>query len=578
MPAPRPLRSTDPRQVGDFTLVGWLGEGGQGTVFLGSGPDGEQVAVKLLRADLSQDSRARRYFERELDTVRRVADFCTARLLDFSADGEFPYIVSEYIDGPSLQEVVTARGRLEGPELDRLAIGTATALAAIHEAGVVHRDFKPANVLLGPDGPRVIDFGIARPLDATMNTHSGVVGTPAYMAPEQLQGVSVGPATDMFAWGCLVAYAANGAPPFAGESVPATLHRILNAEPDLGALTGTLRTLVSSCLDKDPSRRPGACDVLVRLLGVTNGGRQEDLLAEGSSAVANLTHDLGSALPHAPAATPAPLPAPAPGFPPTAPPPATWPAPAYGPGPRRRRRVIAGTAAGAAIVFLAAGGAVATYVVRSGGWHARQGAHTPGAAGLTPRAAAGTCHYLPLTGTSRSDAVKDVGTPPPEPSRTGAVRATMRTNWGTIVMTLDASKAPCTVNSFTYLAAKGFFTATTCHRLTTLDTLKVLQCGDPSGTGTGGPAYRFSSENTSGARYTRGTVAMANAGSPDTNGSQFFIVYGNSTIPPDYTVFGKVDSGLGTIDTVVKAGVNPTNGTGDGTPKKKIMINTMTIA
>ncbi|WP_336207290.1 serine/threonine-protein kinase [Nonomuraea sp. LPB2021202275-12-8] len=262
----RPLRSTDPRQVAGYTLRGRLGEGGQGTVFLGATPDGREVAVKLLHADFGHDPEARRYLQRELVALQRVAPFCTARVLAADPDADPPYVVSEYVDGPSLQEAVRDRGVLSGTDLDRLAVAAATALGAIHAAGVVHRDFKPANVLLASDGPRVIDFGIARSFDATAASVSGVVGTPAYMAPEQLSGQPAGPALDMFAWGCTIAFAANGRPPFGHEPLPAVINRILNAEPDLGLLTGTLRGYVAACLAKDPARRPTAQQVLLGLM------------------------------------------------------------------------------------------------------------------------------------------------------------------------------------------------------------------------------------------------------------------------------------------------------------------------
>ncbi|MEV1247485.1 serine/threonine-protein kinase [Nonomuraea sp. NPDC049750] len=267
----RPLRSNDPREVAGYVLRGRLGQGGQGTVFLGTSPSGQQAAVKLLHAPFGHDPDARRHFHRELAALQRVAPFCTARVLGADPDADPPYVISEYIDGPSLQDAVRDNGLLGGADLDRLAIATATALGAIHAAGVVHRDFKPANVLLAADGPRVIDFGIARPIDATAATVSGVVGTPAYMSPEQLSGHPAGPPLDMFAWGCTMAFAANGRPPFGHEPLPAVINRILNAEPDLGLLTGTLRGFVAACLHKDPSWRPTARQVLLGLMNKQPG-------------------------------------------------------------------------------------------------------------------------------------------------------------------------------------------------------------------------------------------------------------------------------------------------------------------
>jgi ABC-type oligopeptide transport system substrate-binding subunit len=261
-----PRRANDPEQVGAYTLTGRLGEGGQGVVYLGEAPGGRQVAVKLLHAQFSRDAKVRARFAGELASAKRVAPFCTARILDADVEGDTPYIVSEYIEGPSLRQVVDAERPRSGDALQRLAIGTVTALAAIHEAGVVHRDFKPSNVLLASDGPRVIDFGIARALDATGTLSSTAVGTPSYMSPEQISGHVVGPATDVFAWACTMVFAATGAPPFGQDSIPAVMNRILHQEPYLGMLGGPLRELVAACLTKDPGRRPTTQQILLRLL------------------------------------------------------------------------------------------------------------------------------------------------------------------------------------------------------------------------------------------------------------------------------------------------------------------------
>lgn len=185
--ASKPLEPGDPVRLGRFELLGRLGEGGQGIVYLGRGarPGEERVAVKVLRSNADEPVLER--LARELAAVHQVQPFVTAGVIEATTDGDRRYVVSEFIDGPSLQERVLATGPLAEGELLRLAVGTATALTAIHGAGVVHRDFKPANVLLGPDGPRVVDFGIARLTDATSIT-SGVIGTPSYISPEQLAG------------------------------------------------------------------------------------------------------------------------------------------------------------------------------------------------------------------------------------------------------------------------------------------------------------------------------------------------------------------------------------------------------
>ena len=267
MPDVSPLRGNDPQHAGSYRLTGRLGEGGQGTVYLGENASGERVAVKLLHSWLVGDAKARARFAGELDHAKRVMPFCTARVLDADAEGDVPYIVSEFIDGPSLAEVLKKNGPTTGVALDRLAIGTITALTSIHEAGIVHRDFKPGNVIIASDGPRVIDFGIARALDMTGTLTNASVGTPAYMAPEQFSGQTVGPPADVFAWACTMAFAANGRPPHGDDSVPAVMNRVVNQPPELGSMSGPLRYVVAQCLAKDPSARPAARQILLRLLG-----------------------------------------------------------------------------------------------------------------------------------------------------------------------------------------------------------------------------------------------------------------------------------------------------------------------
>ncbi|MFI6505478.1 protein kinase [Nonomuraea typhae] len=261
-----PLLDEDPRAVGSYRLEGRLGSGGQGTVYLARSGGGVPVAVKLLHPHLMADHREQQRFLREVGTAKRVAPFCTAHVLDSGFVGARPYIVSEYVEGPSLQDSVRDGGPRGAAALQRLAVNTATALAAIHEAGVVHRDFKPGNVLLGPDGPVVIDFGIARALDLSQSVVSSQpIGSPAYMAPEQIAGGQVGAAADVFTWGATMVYAATGRRAFVADSIPGILHLILHGEPDLAGLEGPLRELLARCLDKDASRRPTAAQVIERL-------------------------------------------------------------------------------------------------------------------------------------------------------------------------------------------------------------------------------------------------------------------------------------------------------------------------
>jgi predicted Ser/Thr protein kinase len=261
-----PLLPGDPRWLGAYELLGRIGHGGQGTVFLARGRGGGPVAVKLLRAEWTREPAARARFAREVAAASKIAPFCTARILDSRLDGDEPFVVSEFIDGPSLHEVVTNDGPLSGPALHRLAVGTATALSAIHQAGVIHRDFKPGNVMMAPDGPRVIDFGIARSMDTTTTVTSQLFGTPGYMAPEVVRGHPAGPPADVFAWAATITFAATGNAPFHAPNVAAIVHQLTSGEPDLGTLAEPLRAVVAACLVKEPEARPTAVDLIMRLV------------------------------------------------------------------------------------------------------------------------------------------------------------------------------------------------------------------------------------------------------------------------------------------------------------------------
>ncbi|WP_188194382.1 serine/threonine protein kinase [Nonomuraea sp. SYSU D8015] len=274
----KPLLAGDPPQVNGHRVLGRLGEGGQGVVYLGEAPGGRRVAIKVLGAGLD-DPEARVRFRQEIEFARRVKAFCTAQVLATGEIGGTPYVVSEFVDGPSLAQVIRERGGLRGAELRRLAIGTLTALAAIHRAGVVHRDFKPGNVLLSRDGPRVIDFGISRALEQSELAGEFLVGTPPYMAPEQFAGQQAGPAADLFAWASTMVCAATGSPPFGTGDLPALINRIMHGEPRIGDLDGELRELVVRCLAKEPAARPAATEALLTLLG--HPVPEQRLLAEG---------------------------------------------------------------------------------------------------------------------------------------------------------------------------------------------------------------------------------------------------------------------------------------------------------
>jgi Protein kinase domain len=262
----RGLQPGDPQTIGPYRLVGQLGGGGMGRVFLGVSAGGRPVAVKVIRAELAADPEFRLRFGREVAAARRVSGVFTAPVVDSDVDGPSAWLATAYVRGPSLAEAVASHGPLPGGSLLTLAAGLAESLSAIHAAGVVHRDLKPSNVLLAQDGPRVIDFGISRAAESTALTQAGlVIGSPGFMSPEQAEGYEVGMATDIFSLGAVLAFAATGEGPFGAGTTAALLYRVVHGTPGLARVPAEVRPLIERCLAKDPRQRPTAESLLAEV-------------------------------------------------------------------------------------------------------------------------------------------------------------------------------------------------------------------------------------------------------------------------------------------------------------------------
>ncbi len=289
------LRREDPRIVGPYRLHRRLGAGGMGVVYLGSDRRGQRVALKLIRAELAEDQEFRTRFAREIAAASRIRGGCTARVVGSDIEADRPWLATAYVPGPSLYKRVGDEGPLHWPEAARIGAALADGLVKVHEAGVVHRDLKPSNILLSPRGPRIIDFGIAWSRGASTLTHVGTaVGSPGFLAPEQVRGAAVTPATDVFAFGATLAYALTGDTPFgSGASSEVMLYRVVHEEPDLSAVPLQLAPLIRACLAKEPAERPGAAALHERLselaargaaTGASAGGARPARPGRGTSA------------------------------------------------------------------------------------------------------------------------------------------------------------------------------------------------------------------------------------------------------------------------------------------------------
>lgn len=265
-----PLRDNDPARVGRYRLLGRLGAGGMGVVYLAENRKG-RAALKLIRRELADDASFRSRFRREVQASFRVSGMCTARLIDFDTEADQPWMATEYVDGPPLDSLVNSRGPLGPDQQLALAVGLAEALVAIHEEDVVHRDLKPANVLCPDTGPKIIDFGVATAADAVpMTQHGIVIGSPGWITPEQLLTGEASPASDVFAWGCITAFAASAQQPYGSGRIEAVFWRVINQPPfvDRQRLIPPLRDLVDAATVREPDQRPSATVLLERLLEV----------------------------------------------------------------------------------------------------------------------------------------------------------------------------------------------------------------------------------------------------------------------------------------------------------------------
>jgi Protein kinase domain len=301
-----------PGRLGPYGLLGRLGEGGMGVVFLARDDSGQTVALKVLRSVVADDPMARRRLAREVETMRRVRSPYVAEVIDADLAGDTPYIVTRYVPGRTLDQVVTGAGPLPPSALLRLASGLADALSAVHAAGVVHRDLKPSNVMLLGELPVVIDFGIAQGPDATRLTMTGMfMGTPGFLAPEVIEGQASSEASDVHAWGATVAFAATGHPPFGSGAYEAIFYRIVNGQPDLTGAPSSLLPLLKAALARDPALRPPAVQLSARAAALDPRGWGRDAVPGADAPGSTVTAVPRTSADQAPGLSPAAADAPA---------------------------------------------------------------------------------------------------------------------------------------------------------------------------------------------------------------------------------------------------------------------------
>src|SRR6266702_1416817 len=379
------LQPDDPREIGPYRLLGQLGRGGMGQVFLGMSAGGRPIAVKVIRTELASDPEFRARFRREVAAAQKVSGLFTAFVVDADLDGPMPWLATAYVAGPSLTEAVRGHGPLPVRSMLALAAGLAEGLGAIHAAGVVHRDLKPSNVLLAEDGPRVIDFGISEAAEASAVAGANVlIGSPGYMSPEQVMGADIGPASDVFSLGSVLTFAATGHGPFGAGPNAALMYRLVNSPAELGDVPGELRSLVGSCLAKHPGDRPTARELLAEVgaLQPAPGWLAESIM---SSFIQDPPRPAGADLASAGkqvAVSEASAPPPRPGQP--------LRGDTGGPGRHRISRTLASACLTGGMV---AGSAVAAFALLGAN-------HTPASSHLQPQAGAGVVATSPASASS----------------------------------------------------------------------------------------------------------------------------------------------------------------------------------
>jgi eukaryotic-like serine/threonine-protein kinase len=500
------LQPGDPQVIGPYRLVGRLGQGGMGQVFLGVSPGGRPVAVKAIRPELASDPQFRTRFGREVASARKVSGVFTAMVVGADVEGPIAWLATAYVPGPSLAEAVDEQGPLPEASLLTLAGGLAEALSAIHAAGVTHRDLKPSNVLLAEDGPRVIDFGISRAAESTQLTQTGLtIGSPGFMSPEQAVGSEVGPPSDIFSLGTVLAFAATGKGPFGGGTTASLLYRVVHEAPDLAGVPEAVRPLIERCLVKDPAQRPTA-DALLAAVGALQpeGNWLPDSVVRMFAAPPALAPVAGSSAPtaadEAPAPTsveagpaptsvdgapaptsvdgpPVPAVVPAPDYgatrtamassavtPGGSPPPAlTDPASGGGGGPRRRSRSLI---LAAVIGVLVLGGAGAAFALSSHG-HTTTPAQSPAA------------HVSSVTSTAKSASASNHPKPSTSASSNAGVTQPVNTYSATYASTSPTATATATTSPTPTTTTSPTPTTTSSTSTTTAPTTS------PTGTATG---------------------------------------------------------------------------------------------